>query len=65
MGFENHTSHSPAGDILLYPGGYSETESLLAYGSCSFANKMGQLAGKQFLTVVKGKVRLRAIHARL
>nr|WP_236599112.1 hypothetical protein [Ramlibacter monticola] len=49
----------------MYPGGYSETESLLAYGSCSFANKMGQLAGKQFLTVVKGKVRLRAIHARL
>ena len=25
VGFENHTSHPSVGDILFYPGGYSET----------------------------------------
>ncbi|MHB0953129.1 MAG: DUF3830 family protein [Allorhizobium sp.] len=53
-GFENHTSHPSRGDILLYPGGHSETELLLAYGSSSFASKMGPLAGNHFLTVVEG-----------
>jgi hypothetical protein len=61
VGFENHTSHPSMGDILLYPGGYSETEILLAYGSCSFASKMGPLAGNHFLTVVKGRERLREL----
>lgn len=59
--FENHTSHPSVGDILFYPGGYSETEILIAYGSCSFASKMGQLAGNHFLTVVEGRERLRAV----
>lgn len=54
VGFENHTSHPSRGDILFYPGGYSETEIILAYGSCCFASKMGQLAGNHFLTIVKG-----------
>jgi hypothetical protein len=52
--FENHTSHPSRGDVLLYPGGYSETEILFAYGSSCFASKMGQLAGNHFLTVCKG-----------
>lgn len=52
--FENATSYPSRGDILLYPGGYSETEILFPYGSCSFASKMGQLAGNHFLTVVEG-----------
>jgi Protein of unknown function (DUF3830) len=26
VGYENHTSHSAPGEILLYPGGFSETE---------------------------------------
>ncbi|SDH54246.1 Protein of unknown function [Variovorax sp. OV700] len=39
-GFENHTSHPTVGDFLFYPGGYSETEIILAYGACSFASKM-------------------------
>ena len=51
--FENHTSHPSRGDILLYPGGFSETEILFAYGSSLFASKMGQLAGNHFLTVVE------------
>lgn len=52
--FENHTSHPGAGQLLLYPGGFSETEILFPYGSTCFASKMGQLAGNHFLTIVKG-----------
>jgi len=52
VGYENHTSHPSRGDILFYPGGISETEILLAYGSTCFASKMGQLAGNHFLTIV-------------
>lgn len=54
LDFENHTVHPSRGDILLYPGGFSETEILFAYGSSSFASKMGDLAGNHFLTVVEG-----------
>jgi hypothetical protein len=61
VGFENHTSHPSVGDILFYPGGYSETEILIAYGSCCFASKMGQLAGNHFLTIVEGKEKLREV----
>jgi hypothetical protein len=52
--YENHTSHPSRGDILLHPGGISETEILIAYGSVSFSSKVGQLAGNHFLTVVEG-----------
>src|SRR5215212_7782808 len=41
VGFENHTSHPAAGEILLYPGGFSETEILFPYGGTLFASKMG------------------------
>ncbi len=58
--FENHTCHPSRGDILLYPGGFSETEILFAYGSSSFASKMGALAGNHFLTVVEGQENLSA-----
>jgi len=61
VGFENHTSHPSVGDLLFYPGGYSETEIILAYGSCSFSSKMGQLAGNHFLTIVEGKEQLPAL----
>jgi hypothetical protein len=61
VGFENHTSYPSAGDVLFYPGGYSETEILVAYGSCCFASKMGQLAGNHFLTIVQGREHLRAL----
>ncbi len=54
LGYENHTSHPAPGQIILYPGGISETEILLAYGGVLFASKMGQLAGNHFLTVVEG-----------
>ena len=55
LGFENHTRFPSRGDILLYPGGFSETEILFAYGGASFASKMGELAGNHFLTVVEGQ----------
>lgn len=65
VGFENHTAHPSVGDILFYPGGYSETEIILAYGACSFASKMGPLAGNHFLTIVEGRERLRALGTRV
>jgi Protein of unknown function (DUF3830) len=54
VGYENHTSYPAPGQVILYPGGISETEILLAYGSVHFASKMGQLAGNHFLTIVSG-----------
>ena len=61
VGFENHTSHPAPGQVLLYPGGFSETEILLPYGGCMFASIVGQLAGNHFLTVVEGNEHLRAL----
>jgi hypothetical protein len=61
VGYENHTSHPSRGDILFYPGGYSETEILFPYGSACFASKMGQLAGNHFLTIVEGREQLTAL----
>ena len=65
VGFENHTSHPGPGQILLYPGGYSETEILFPYGSTSFASKMGPLAGNHFLTIIEGTENLRELGRRV
>ena len=59
--FENHTSHPAAGQILLYPGGFSETEFLFCYGGVAFASKMGPLAANHFLTITDGMENLRAL----
>jgi hypothetical protein len=56
--YENHTAHPSRGDVLFHPGGISETEILVVYGSASFASKMGPLAGNHFLTIVGGDDRL-------
>jgi hypothetical protein len=58
---ENATSYPAPGHILLYPGGISETEVLLAYGPTRFASKAGQLAGNHFLTIVEGLENLRQL----
>ena len=65
VGFENHTSHPAPGDVLFYPGGYSETELLIAYGACSFAGRMGPLAGNHFMTLLDSRDRLRALGRRV
>ncbi|KAJ5389413.1 uncharacterized protein N7496_000481 [Penicillium cataractarum] len=59
--FENHTAHPASGQILLYPGGISETEFLFCYGGVSFASKMGSLAANHFLTIIEGNENLRAL----
>src|SRR6266566_9978880 len=51
---ENATSYPSPGELLLYPGGVSETEILFPYGPTCFASKAGQLAGNHFLTIVEG-----------
>ena len=56
--YENHTSYPAPGQMILYPGGISETEILLAYGGVNFASKMGQLAGNHFITITSGLDRL-------
>jgi hypothetical protein len=59
--YENHTSHPAAGELLLYPGGISETEILFPYGATLFASKMGQLAGNHFATIQAGRERLKEL----
>ena len=54
LGPENATCYPAPGELLLYPGGISETELLFPYGHCSFGSKAGALAGNHFATVVEG-----------
>ncbi|HEX5499516.1 MAG TPA: DUF3830 family protein, partial [Thermomicrobiales bacterium] len=61
LGVENATSYPAPGEILLYPGGYSETEILFPYGATCFASKLGQLAGNHFLTIIEGQELLREL----
>lgn len=61
VGYENHTSFPAPGQMILYPGGLSETEILLAYGGVRFASKVGQLAGNHFLTIIEGNENIHAL----
>jgi Protein of unknown function (DUF3830) len=58
VAYENHTSYPAPGQAILYPGGISETEILIAYGGVRFASKVGQLAGNHFITLSTGLDRL-------
>jgi hypothetical protein len=51
VGHENHNTYPAAGELLLYPGGMSETEILFPYGATSFASRVGPLAGNHFATI--------------
>jgi hypothetical protein len=61
---ENATTYPCPGQILLYPGGISETEILIAYGPTHFASKAGVLAGNHVLTITAGAEHLRSIGER-
>ena len=61
IGPENATCYPNPGELVLYPGGVSETELLLAYGYVSFASKAGPLAGNHFATIVEGNENLREL----
>lgn len=54
VGYENNTCYPAPGQVILYPGGVSETEILVAYGCVNFASKAGQLSGNHFLTLTSG-----------
>jgi hypothetical protein len=51
---ESPTSYPAPGQVIFYPGGISEAEILIAYGSVCFASRAGQLAGNHFLTITDG-----------
>ena len=61
LAYENHTSFPAPGEVILYPGGVSETEILVAYGGVRFASKVGQLAGNHFLTITENRENLAAL----
>jgi hypothetical protein len=58
IGPENATCYPAPGQLLLYPGGVSETELLFPYGHCAFASKAGPLAGNHFATMTEGHEQL-------
>lgn len=62
---ENATTTPAPGEILLYPGGNSETEILVPYGRTSFASRFGPLSGNHFLTIVEGRDRLEELGRRV
>lgn len=61
IGHENGTCYPLPGEIVIYPGGKSETELLIGYGYVNFASKAGQLPGNHFATIVEGNENLKAL----
>jgi hypothetical protein len=51
---ENQTCHPSRGDLLYYPGGVSERELLIPYGSAIFSSKVGLLQGNHFAAITEG-----------
>lgn len=51
---ENQTCYPSRGDLLYYPGGVSEKELLIPYGSVIFSSKVGLLQGNHFAMVTEG-----------
>lgn len=64
IGPENATRYPNPGEILLFPGGVSETELLFPYGHTAFGSKAGPLAGNHFATVTAGRENLRELGVR-
>jgi len=61
VGPENATRYPSPGELIIFPGGVSEAELLLAYGYVAFASKAGALAGNHFATMLSGHENLRAL----
>jgi hypothetical protein len=61
IGYENATRYPAPGQLLLYPGGVSETEILIPYGAAAFGSKAGPLTGNHFATIVDGVEHLREL----
>ena len=61
IGPENATRYPSPGELIIFPGGVSEAELLLAYGYVAFASKAGALAGNHFATMLSGHENLRAL----
>ena len=56
--WEDATSVPQAGEVLFYPGGYSETEILFPYYGTVFRSKLGELAANHLMTVTEGRENL-------
>jgi len=65
IGPENATCYPSPGELLLYPGGVSETEILFPYGRTAFKSKAGMLAGNHFATLTEGVETLRELGRRV
>ena len=65
LGYENNTSHPQKGQMLLYIGGVSEMEIILAYGACMFSSCSGQLSGNHFLSIIEGQEYLEEIGTKI
>src|SRR5437899_11892733 len=65
LGYENHTSYPAAGQLLLYPGGLSETEVLFPYGSTAVGSQAAPLARHHLATIEHGRPRLPQLDPRL
>src|ERR1043166_590264 len=65
LGPENATRYPSPGELIIFPGGVSEAELLMAYGYVAFASKAGALAGNHFATIVEGDENLRELGRRM
>jgi Protein of unknown function (DUF3830) len=65
LGYENVTTYPGAGELLIYPGGVSETEILFPYGQTAFGSKAGPLAGNHFATIEGGRELLQELGRRV
>ena len=65
LGYENATTYPGAGELLIYPGGVSETEILFPYGQTAFGSKAGPLAGNHFATIEAGREQLAELGRRV
>jgi hypothetical protein len=63
--FENHTTHPGPGELIIYPGGFSDIEIIFAYGPAVFARRIGNLAGNHFASVNDGREQLRELGRKL